>query len=77
MVGDYISTSFNPNGLAATVFAVGAPHTGTTFDEAMFAPTSPLQVASASVATRLASSSGVQSTGGTGQGELLRSIRSG
>jgi hypothetical protein len=74
MVGDYISTSFS-NGLAATVFAVGAPHTGTTFDEAMFAPASLLPVATASAATRVASSSGVQSTGGTGQGELLKAIR--
>lgn len=74
MVGDYISTSFS-GGLAATVFAVGVPHTGTTFDEGMWAPTSPLAVGTASEATRVASSSGVQSTGGTGQGELLRSIR--
>jgi hypothetical protein len=75
MVGDYMSTSFVPGGDATTVFAVGAPHTGTTFDEAMFSPASPLSVATALAATRAASSSGVQSTGGTGQGELLRSIR--
>lgn len=75
MVGDYISTSFVPGGNATTVFAVGASHTGTTFDEAMFSPASPLSIAGASAATRVASSSGVQSTGGTGQGELLRSIR--
>jgi hypothetical protein len=73
MVGDYISTSFVPGGDVTTVFAVGAAHTGTTFDEAMFAPASPLKLTTA--ATRAASSSGVQSTGGTGQGELLRSIR--
>jgi len=77
MVGDYISTSFDSDGLAATVFAVGAPHTGTTFDEAMFAPASPLPVATTAAATGAASSSGVQSSGGTGQGELLRSIRRG
>jgi hypothetical protein len=78
MVGDYISTSFNSNGLATTVFAVGIPPTGgQAFDEAMYAPTSPLPVAAPSAATRVASSSGVQSTGGTGQGELLRSIRRG
>jgi hypothetical protein len=78
MVGDYISTSFNSNGLAATVFAVGIPPTGgQAFDEAMYAPTSPLPVTTTSAATRVASSSGVQSTGGTGQGELLRSIRRG
>jgi hypothetical protein len=77
MVGDYISTSFNASGRATALIAVGAPHTGTTFDEAMFAPASPLRVATASGATRAANSSGVQSTGGTGQGELLRSIRRG
>jgi hypothetical protein len=78
MVGDYISTSFNSNGLAATMFAVGLPPTGSqAFDEAMYAPTSPLPVATATPATPVASSSGVQSTGGTGQGELLRSIRRG
>jgi hypothetical protein len=76
MVGDYISTSFNPSGLATTVFAVGSPLTGNkAFNEAMFAPKSPLAVAAASVATRTARSSGVQSTGGSGQGELLQSIR--
>jgi hypothetical protein len=76
MVGDYISTSFNSSGLAATVFAVGVPPTGPqAFDEAMYAPTTPLAVTSAAAATRAASSSGVQSTGGTGQGALLRSIR--
>jgi hypothetical protein len=75
MVGDYISTSFNASHQAATVFAVGAPHTGTTFDEGMFSPASTLAVATASTATHAANSSGVQSTGGTGQGELLRSIR--
>jgi hypothetical protein len=76
MVGDYISTSFNSRGLAATVFALGIPPTGLqAFDEAMYAPTSPLAVASAATARRVASSSGVQSTGGTGQGALLQSIR--
>jgi hypothetical protein len=75
MVGDYISTSFVRGGDATTVFAVGASHTGTTFDEAMFSPASPLSIATASAATRAASSSGVQSPGGTGRGALLRAIR--
>jgi hypothetical protein len=76
MVGDYISTSFNSSGLAATVFAVGVPpHGKQAFNEAMYAPSSPLPVASTSTANRVASSSGVQSTGGTGQGALLQSIR--
>jgi hypothetical protein len=65
MVGDYISTPFTSRGLAATVFAVGIPPTPPlAFDEAMYPPTSPLAVASAPAATRVASSSGVQSTGG-------------
>jgi hypothetical protein len=76
MVGDYISTSFDSSGLAATVFAVGIPPTPPlAFDEAMYAPTSPLAVTPASAAISPASSSGVQSTGGTGQGALLQSIR--
>jgi hypothetical protein len=76
MVGDYISTSFNASGLAATVFAVGLPpHGKQAFNEAMYAPSSPLPVASGAAADRLASSSGVQSTGGTGRGALLQSIR--
>ena len=45
MVGDYISTSFNAAGTAATVFAVGLPHTGSRFDEGMWAPSAPLPVA--------------------------------
>jgi hypothetical protein len=50
MVGDYISTSFNAAGTAATVFAIGKPHTGK-FREDMWAPTTPLPVASAARAT--------------------------
>jgi hypothetical protein len=56
MVGDYISTSFNDAGAAATVFAIGKPHTGE-FREGTWAPTSPLPVARAS-ATRPASAAG-------------------
>ena len=43
MVGDYISTSI-AGGAAVPVFAVARPHTGTTFDEAMYAPFSPLPI---------------------------------
>ena len=76
MVGDYISTSFNENGDAATAFALGFPSAGPlAFDEAMYAPASPLAVASAASASGVASSSGVQSTGGTGRGALLQAIR--
>jgi hypothetical protein len=66
MVGDYISTSFNAAGTAATVFAIGNPHTGTVFDEGMWAPTTPLAVASAAQATRAASRSGAASGRGVG-----------
>jgi hypothetical protein len=55
MVGDYISTSFNSGGTAATVIAVGLPHTGSHFDEGMWAPSTPLPVAAGSQASRAAS----------------------
>ena len=66
MVGDYISTSFNAAGTAATVFAIGNPHTGNVFDEGMWAPTAPLAVTSAAGATRHANSAGAASGQGVG-----------
>ena len=69
MVGDYISTSFNAAGTAATVFAIGFPHTGSQFDEGMWAPTTPLPVASGAQATRAASSAGAASGQGTGEAQ--------
>ena len=66
MVGDYISTSFNSAGTAASVFARGLPHTGTVFDEGMWAPSTPLPVASAAQATRHASSAGAARGQGVG-----------
>jgi hypothetical protein len=66
MVGDYISTSFNSVGTAATVFAIGNTHTGTVFDEGMWAPSTPLPVASAAKATRRASTAGARSGQGVG-----------
>jgi BNR repeat-like domain len=69
MVGDYISTSFNAAGTAATVFAVGLPRNGALFDEGMWAPSTPLRVASASQATRAASSAGAASGQGVGQAQ--------
>jgi hypothetical protein len=62
MVGDYISTSFSGS-TATTVFAVGRPPTTRAFDEAMYAPASPLPVASIANATQKASSSGVVVSG--------------
>src|SRR5438105_7435701 len=57
MVGDYISTSFS-GGLATTVFAVGHEPLTAAFDEAMYAPTAPLTVATPSAATRAATTAG-------------------
>jgi hypothetical protein len=72
MVGDYISTSFNNAGTAATVFAVGKPHSGAVFDEGMWAPSSLLSVASASAATHAASSDRVEiQPTGQGLGEAV------
>jgi hypothetical protein len=71
MVGDYISTSFTASGSATTVFAVGLPHTGA-FDEAMYAPATPLTVAT--TATHAATSAGVQVTG-EGTGETHQALR--
>jgi hypothetical protein len=67
MVGDYISTSFSGRA-AVTMFAVGhAQPTASTFDEAMYAPASPLSVARAAEATRPALTTGVVAPV-TGQG---------
>jgi hypothetical protein len=69
MVGDYISTSFNGGGTAATVFAVGATHTGSVFDEAMFAPSTPLAVTGPAAATRPATTAGAANGQGVGAAE--------
>jgi hypothetical protein len=66
MVGDYISTSFS-GGKAVTMFPVGLQQpSATTFDEAMYAPASPLDVATAAQATALATSAGAGGATGTG-----------
>jgi hypothetical protein len=66
MVGDYISTSFS-GGRATTVFAVGLTPTTAAFDEAMYAPTTPLTVATAAAATQPAQTGGQQTGVGTGE----------
>jgi hypothetical protein len=77
MVGDYISTSFNSAGSATALLAVGNPHT-TAFDEAMYAPSSPLAVATTSSATNAASSAGVKvQPNGQGVGAAHQAIRNG
>ena len=68
MVGDYISTSFNATGSAATVFAIGKPHTGAVFDEGMWAPSPPLAVATPSQATRAGDQRGRRERPGRGSG---------
>jgi hypothetical protein len=76
MVGDYISTSFNAAGRAVPVFAVGNPHTvAQPFDEAMYAPTTPLAVTPPAQAGNPASAAGAQTTTGQGTGEAQHAIR--
>jgi hypothetical protein len=76
MVGDYISTSFNSAGTAVPVIAVGRPHTvAQPFDEAMYAPTSPLAVTPPSAARNVASSAGASTTTGQGTGETHHALR--
>jgi hypothetical protein len=74
MVGDYISTSFS-GVTATTVFAVGLPQDPSgPFDEAMYAPASPLGVATAAEATNVASSTGAKHFTGPGIGETHRAL---
>jgi len=76
MVGDYISSSFS-GGKVATLFAVGLQQPSTTtFDEAMYAPSTPLTVASPAQATNASSTAGaVVPAGGAGTGVTQQSIR--
>src|SRR4051794_9007760 len=76
MVGDYISTSFNSGGKAVPVFAIGNPHTvAQPFDEAMYAPTTPLAVTPPVQAGNTASAAGAQTTTGQGTGETHHALR--
>ncbi|HEY2371285.1 MAG TPA: sialidase family protein [Gaiellaceae bacterium] len=70
MVGDYISTSFS-GGKAVTLFPIGLGHTGATFNEAMYAPSAPLAVATAAQATSAASAAGVQAPTAGGANEVV------
>jgi hypothetical protein len=76
MVGDYISTSFS-GGTATTLLAIGRPQPSpTTFDEAMYAPTTPLTVSTAAEATHPATSTGVVApVTGVGTGETHQALR--
>jgi hypothetical protein len=76
MVGDYVSTSFTASGTATPVIAVGKPHTvAQPFDEAMYAPSTPLGVTSLANAHNVASSAGVQASTGQGTGTAHQAIR--
>jgi hypothetical protein len=76
MVGDYISTSF-AGATATAVFAVGLGQpTATSFDEAMYAPTTPLAVATPQTATRPSSAAGVVTpVTGVGTGAAIRALK--
>ena len=76
MVGDYISGSFS-GGKVATLFAVGLQQPSTTtFDEALYAPSSPLTVAALAQATNASTTAGVVvPVGGAGTGVKLPPIR--
>lgn len=72
MVGDYISTSFT-GATATTVFAIGNPHTGSAYDEAMYAPAGPLSVATAAQASTASSTAGAYT--GQGHGVAIQAVR--
>jgi hypothetical protein len=75
MVGDYISSSFS-GGKVATLLAVGLQQPSTTtFDEAMYAPSTPLTVAAPAQATSASSTAGVVVPAGAGTGVTQQTIR--
>jgi len=76
MVGDYISSSFS-GGSVTTLFAVGLQQPSTTtFDEAMYAPSKPLTVATPDQATSPSSTAGVVvPVTGIGTGATHQAIR--
>jgi hypothetical protein len=76
MVGDYISTSFS-GGRATTMFPVGLQQpSSTTFDEAMYAPASPLEVASPAQAIEPSTTKGVLvPVTGVGSGATRQALR--
>jgi hypothetical protein len=57
------------------VFAVGKPATTAAFDEAMYAPTSRLSVATPAQATRASSTAGAGPITGEGIGETIQALR--
>ena len=73
MTGDYISTSFS-GGSAVTMFPV-AVAAASGFDEAMYAPSAPLPVASLSAATNASTTTGVLPVTGVGTGETHHDLK--
>jgi hypothetical protein len=75
MVGDYISTSFS-GGRAVTVFPVGRSQpAASAFDEATYAPATPLTVATPAQAIRPATTTGAGPVTGMGTGETHQALR--
>ena len=76
MVGDYISSSFSGS-TVTTLFAVGLQQpTSTSFDEAMYAPSTPLAIATPAQATNASSTAGVVApVTGIGTGITHQTIR--
>jgi hypothetical protein len=76
MVGDYISSSFS-GGTVTTLFAVGLQQpSATAFDEAMYAPSTPLTIATPAQATNASSTAGVLvPAGGARTGATHQAIR--
>jgi hypothetical protein len=74
MVGDYISTSFLPDGTYTTVVAIGKPPTGdNAFDEDMEMPTTPISVATSDLTP--SSTAGAGHITGQGTGETHHALR--
>ena len=72
MTGDYISTSFSGTN-AVTMFPVGIPAPGGSFDEAMYTPSTPLPVATS--ASNPSTTSGVFPVTGVGTGETHHDLK--
>jgi hypothetical protein len=76
MVGDYISTSFLDDGTYTTLVAIGKTPTGAAaFDEAMYAPSRSLSVATSGLAPS-GTSGAAKNITGQGTGETHHALRS-
>jgi hypothetical protein len=75
MVGDYISTSFVTAGQYTTAVAIGtgSPTSNSTFDEGMYAPATPITVATTGLTA--SSTTGAHHFTGQGTGETHHALR--